>query len=198
MRSMTIRRRFAVTARGFRLLKIYCPGLVQGKAVYELINSLQPFVTVWLSARIINELSARQRIRNITIYVLSVILINFICSVVKNSINRVCREKESQMWKWFGKIFSDKQMSLDFEDLENAKIQHQKQEAEENLYMFGNGLAQLVWGTSGMVKACVNILVSLAMAGSLFLSRSGNSVIDNPVWIIVVFSWEDSAIRKQP
>lgn len=186
MRSMTVRRRFAVTARGFRLLKIYCPGLVQGKAVYELINSLQPFVTVWLSARIINELSARQRIRNITIYVLSVILINFICSVVKNSINRVCREKESQMWKWFGKIFSDKQMSLDFEDLENAKIQHQKQEAEENLYMFGNGLAQLVWGTSGMVKACVNILVSLAMAGSLFLSRSGNSVIDNPVWIIVV------------
>ena len=183
---MTIRRRFAVTVRGFRLLKIYCPGLVQGKALYELINSLQPFVTVWFAAQILNELSARQGIRKTAIYVVSMILIHFICSVAKNSIDRICSEKETQMWKWFGKIFSDKQMSLDFEDLENAEIQRQKQEAEENLYMFGNGLGQLVWGTSGLVKASVNILASLAMAGSLFLSKSGNSVIDNPIWMMAV------------
>ncbi len=50
------------------------------------------------------------------------------------------------MWNWFEKIFSDKQMSLDFVDLENAAIQHQRQEAQENLYMFGNGLAQLFGG----------------------------------------------------
>ncbi len=186
MSKMTIRRRFAVTARGFRLLKKYCPGLVQGKALYELINSLQPFVTVWFAAQILNELSARQGIRQTAIYVVSVILIHFICSVAKNSIDRICSEKETQMWKWFGKIFSDKQMSLDFEDLENAEIQRQKQEAEENLYMFGNGLGQLVWGTSGLVKASVNILASLAMAGSLFLSKSGNSVIDNPIWMMAV------------
>ena len=186
MSKMTIRRRFAVTVRGFRLLKKYCPGLVQGKALYELINSLQPFVTVWFAAQILNELSARQGIRQTAIYVVSVILIHFICSVAKNSIDRICSEKETQMWKWFGKIFSDKQMSLDFEDLENAEIQRQKQEAEENLYMFGNGLGQLVWGTSGLVKASVNILASLAMAGSLFLSKSGNSVIDNPIWMMAV------------
>lgn len=186
MSGMIIRSRFAVTARGFRILKKYCPGLVQGKALYELINSLQPFVTVWLSARIINELSAQQGIQKIAIYVISIILINFICSVVKNSIQRVCNEKETQMWKWFGKIFSDKQMSLDFEDLENAKIQHQKQEAEENLYMFGNGLAQLVWGTSGLVRASINILASLAMTGALFFSKSGNPIIDHPIWIVVV------------
>lgn len=186
MNKMSIRKRFAVTVRGFGILKKYCPGLVQGKALYELINSLQPFVTVWISARIINELSAQQRIKNIVGYVVNIVLINFVCAVLKNSINRVCNEKETQMWNWFGKIFSDKQMSLDFEDLENAKIQHQKQEVEENLYMFGNGLAQLVWGTSGLVRASVNILASLTMIATLFLSKSGNTSIDNPIWIIVV------------
>lgn len=83
MSKMTIRRRFAVTVRGFRLLKKYCPGLVQGKALYELINSLQPFVTVWFAAQILNELSARQGIRKTAIYVVSMILIHFICSVAK-------------------------------------------------------------------------------------------------------------------
>lgn len=186
MNKMSIRKRFAVTVRGFGILKKYCPGLVQGKALYESINSLQPFVTVWISARIINELSAQQRIKNIVGYVVGIVLINFVCAVLKNSINRVCNEKETQMWNWFGKIFSDKQMSLDFEDLENAKIQHQKQEVEENLYMFGNGLAQLVWGTSGLVRASVNILTSLTMIATLFLSKSGNTSIDNPIWSIII------------
>ncbi len=186
MNKMSIRKRFAVTVRGFGILKKYCPGLVQGKALYESINSLQPFVTVWISARIINELSAQQRIKNIVGYVVGIVLINFVCAVLKNSINRVCNEKETQMWNWFGKIFSDKQMSLDFEDLENAKIQHQKQEVEENLYMFGNGLAQLVWGTSGLVRASMNILTSLTMIATLFLSKSGNTSIDNPIWSIII------------
>ena len=107
---------------------------------------------------------------------------------LKNIIERVCNEKESQMWCWFGKIFSDKQMSLDFVDLEDAKIQQQRQSAEENLYMFGNGLAQLVWGTSSLVRCFVNIIASVIMIVPLFISKSGNAFIDNPVWILILLA----------
>ena len=186
MSRMPIKKRISVTTRGFGILKKYCPGLAQGKALYEFINSIQPFISVWFSARIINEISGPRRIQALTLYVAGVVLMNFICSVLKSTINRVCSEKESQMWSWFGKIFSDKQMSLDFVDLENAKIQHQRQEAEENLFMFGNGLAQLVWGASTLVRASVNILASAMLTVTLFLSRSGNPVIDNPIWIFIV------------
>lgn len=186
MGRMSIRKRVSVTMRGFGILKHYCPGLAQGKALYELINSIQPFISVWFSAQIINEISSQRRIKILGVYIASVVLVNFVCSVIKSIINRICNEKESQMWSWFGKIFSDKQMSLDFIDLENAKIQHQRQEAEENLYMFGNGLAQLVWGTSTLVHSFVNILASVVMTVSLFVSKSGNALIDHPVWIIIV------------
>lgn len=186
MKRMSIQKRISVTMRGFAILKQYCPGLAQGKALYELINSIQPFISVWFTAQIINEISAQKRIKTVLVYVLGVVLTNFICAVLKSIINRVCNEKESQMWSWFGKIFSDKQISLDFVDLENAAIQHRRQEAEENLYMFGNGLAQLVWGTSALVRASVNILASLVMTVSFFVSKSGNKVIDNPVWILIV------------
>ncbi len=188
MSKMSIRKRFFVTMRGFGILKRYCPGLAQGKALYELINSIQPFISVWFSARIINEICTQRRAATVAIYVIGVVLTNFVCSILKSILDRVCNEKESQMWSWFGKIFSDKQMSLDFDDLENAKIQHMRQEAEENLYMFGNGLAQLVWGTSALVRSLVNILASVAMTVTLFLSRSGNKVIDNPAWILIVFA----------
>ncbi len=187
MKKMSLRKRFKVTTRGFGILKQYCPGLVQGKFLYEFINSLQPFVSVWFSAQIINEISGQRKIDLLVLYVSVVVLFNFVCAIFKSILKRICDEKESQMWSWFGKIFSDKQMSLDFACLEDAKIQHQKKQAEENLYMFGNGLAQLVWGTQTLVKALVNITASVAMTADLFTSRSGNAAADNPAWVFILF-----------
>ena len=186
MKKMPITKRISVTMRGFSILKQYCPGLAQGKAACELINSIQPFVSIWFTARIVNEISSQRRFNTILLYVLGTVLINFICALLKSIINHVCNEKESQMWSWFGKVFSDKQMSLDFVDLENAAIQHQRQEAEENLYMFGNGLAQLFWGISALVRTLVYIVLSLVMTVSLFISTSGNRFIDHPIWIGII------------
>ena len=186
MKKMTITKRISVTMRGFSILKQYCPGLAQGKAMYELINSIQPFVSIWFTAQIVNEISSQRRLKTILPYVLGAVLINFICALLKSIINHVCNEKESQMWSWFRKVFSDKQISLDFVDLENAAIQHQRQEAEENLYMFGNGLAQLFWGISALVRTLVYIVISLVMTVSLFISTSGNRFIDHPIWIGII------------
>ena len=186
MKKMTITKRISVTMRGFSILKQYCPSLAQGKAMYELINSIQPFVSIWFTAQIVNEISSQRRLKTILPYVLGAVLINFICALLKSIINHVCNEKESQMWSWFGKVFSDKQISLDFVDLENAAIQHQRQEAEENLYMFGNGLAQLFWGISALVRTLVYIVISLVMTVSLFISTSGNRFIDHPIWIGII------------
>ena len=186
MKKMTITKRISVTMRGFSILKQYCPGLAPGKAMYELINSVQPFVSIWFTAQIVNEISSQRRLKTILLYVLGAVLINFICALLKSIINHVCNEKESQMWSWFGKVFSDKQISLDFVDLENAAIQHQRQEAEENLYMFGNGLAQLFWGISALVRTLVYIVLSLVMTVSLFISTSGNRFIDHPIWIGII------------
>lgn len=186
MSRLSMRERFAITVRGFGMLKRYCPGLVRDKAVYELISSLQPFVSVWFSARILDEIMVEKRIEALAVLVCGIVLINFLCAACKGILKRVGDEKEALMWCWFGRIFSDKQMSLDFDDLENAKIQHQRQEAEENLYMFGNGLAQLVWGTAVLVRVGVNLTAALFLAGPLFVSRSENAAVDNPLWAAVV------------
>ena len=186
MSKIALTKRVSITMRGFSILKQYCPGLAQGKAAYELINSIQPFISVWFTAQIVNEISSQRRFNTILLFILGAVLLNFICSLLKNILNHVCNEKEAQMWNWFEKIFSDKQMSLDFVDLENAAIQHQRQEAQENLYMFGNGLAQLFWGISALVRTLVYIVLSLAMTISLFLSSSVNRFIDHPIWILII------------
>ena len=186
MKKMSFGERIRITKRGFGILRKYCPGLSEHKALYEFIHSLQPFITIWFSARIVDELTNHCRKDYIASYVICVITINFICIVFQNVLLHICKEKESQMWIWFEKVFSDKQMSLDYDDLEDVSIQKQRQEVEENLFMFGNGLAQLVWGTSVMVKVFINIFVALLMSGTLFISKTGEKIVDHPIWIVAI------------
>ncbi len=185
MKKMSLRRRFEVTVRGFRILRQYCPGLAQGRALCELVSTLQPFAAVWFSAQIINELSALCRMKTIVLYAACVVCLQFVCAVLRGILDSVCSEKEAQMWCYFGKIFADKQMSMDYADLENAELRYQKQQAEENLFMFGNGLAQLVWGTSTLVRAAASSTAAIVMTYSLFAAKSGNAVMDSPVWSVV-------------
>lgn len=186
MKKMSFGERIRITKRGFGILRKYCPGLSEQKALYEFIHSLQPFITIWFSARIVDELTNHCRKDYIASYVICVITINFICIVFQNVLLHICNEKESQMWIWFEKVFSDKQMSLDYDDLEDVSIEKQRQEVEENLFMFGNGLAQLVWGTSVMVKVFINIFVALLMSGTLFISKTGERIVDHPIWIVAI------------
>ena len=186
MKKMSLGERIRITKRGFGILRKYCPGLSEQKALYEFIHSLQPFITIWFSARIVDELTNHCRKDYIASYVICVITINFICIVFQNVLLHICNEKETQMWIWFEKVFSDKQMSLDYDDLEDVSIQKQRQEVEENLFMFGNGLAQLVWGTSVMVKVFINIFVALLMSGTLFISKTGEKIVDHPIWIVAI------------
>lgn len=185
-KKLSIKQRVAITTRGYGVLEKYCPGLVRIKALLSLVTALQPFAPIWFSALIINEISTGRNIEKIVFYVASVVLINLIISLIKSVLDRICSEKESQMWSLFGKVFSDKQMSMDYVDLENAEIQHQKIMAEENLYMFGNGLGQVFWGIKILVEAVINIIVPIAMLVTLFTSKSGKSIMDNPICILVI------------
>ncbi|MCR4642487.1 MAG: ABC transporter ATP-binding protein/permease [Lachnospiraceae bacterium] len=180
---MKLKKRIILTMRGYGLLKEYCPGLIAAKVWAAAADTLSPFVTIWFSACIINEIAGAGNVTRLGIYVLLTVIINFALSMIKNALNKVVDEKESGMWNYFPKIFADKQMSMDYADLEDQDIQKKKQKAQENLFMFGNGLGQLVWDTAGIVQVIVGIIASVSLTASLFVSRSGNALLDSWIWL---------------
>ncbi len=180
---MRLKQRIAVTRRGYDVLKTYCPGLIRAKVVSTAAEALSPFVTIWFSARIINEIAGNRNIHTLILLVLAAVGTGFALSMIRSALTRVISEKEAGMWNDFPKIFADKQMSMDFADLENPEIRKQRQKVEENLFMFGNGLAQLVWDTPSLVQALVGIAASAALTISLFTAKTGNALLDSGAWI---------------
>ena len=180
---LTLKERIKITKRGIGILRKYCPGLAGGKAVSAVLAAMQPLLSVWISAKLINELAGEQRGNLIVAYVAAVVLCNFLLLLIKSIVDRITEEKEAQMWNFFGMVFADKAMTMDYADLEDAKVLQQKQEASENLFMFGNGLGQLVWGMNSLVNATVSIVLSLSLTVTLFVSGTGIKWMDSPLWI---------------
>lgn len=184
---MKFKKRIAITKRGYSILNKYTPGLIRAKIIAAGVEALSPLVSILFSARIINEISGERRLKALIINVLFVIGLHFVFSMIKNVMDRIVDEKQAGMWNQFMKIFADKQMSMDYVDLENQDIQKQRQKAEENLFMFGNGLGQLVWDSADLVRVAVGIVASFSLTVSLFLTKSGNKIIDSGLWILVIF-----------
>ena len=180
---MKLKERIAVTRRGYRMLAEYCPRLIRTKVIAAAAEALTPFVTIWFSGRIINEIAGNRDIGTLVLLVVLTVVLGFAFSMTRNALNRVISEKESRMWNDFTKIFTDKQMNMDFAGLEDQEIQKQRQKAQENLFMFGNGLGQLIWDTPSLVKVIVGIAASVAMTASLFAARTGNAALDSRLWI---------------
>jgi ATP-binding cassette subfamily B protein len=186
MNRISIRERIELPKRGFKIINRYCPGMVRTGVLAEAVSAIQPFVSVWISAQIINELSGLRRVETVVLYVAGIVLFNFACYVLKTALKEIYRKKESEMWRSFEKMFADKQMSMDFPDIESAEIQHQHKKLYEHFFMFGYGLPQLVVSTPLLVRVFVNITTSVAMTVSLFVSKTGNALMDNPIWIAIL------------
>lgn len=180
---MKRKERIAVTRRGYRVLKDCCPGMIRAKVISAAVEALAPFVTIWFSAAILNGIAGNGDVRRLVLLVVGAVGFGFAFSVLRSAMDRVISEKESGMWNDFPKIFADKQMSMDFASLEDSEIQKQRQKARENLFMYGNGLAQLVWDTPSLVRVIVGIAASLALTASLFTSKTGNGFLDSRIWI---------------
>ena len=183
---MRLRQRIAVTRRGYAMLRTYCPGLIRAKTASAAAEALAPFATIWCSAQIVNELAGGRDAAKLGLLVLAAVGLHFAFSLIRSAMDRVVSQKESGMWNDFPKIFSDKQMRMDYASLEDQDIQKQRQKAMENLFMFGNGLGQLVWDTPSIVRASVGAAASVALTASLFASRTGSPALDSRAWIAAV------------
>jgi len=182
---LSVFERILLTLRAYKTIKKYCPGLMQTILVKALVTALQPFATIWFSAQILNEIAGEKNLQTLIILALSVVIINFVISIIKGRIEIMHSERENQMWCYFSKVFADKQLSMDYVDIEDVNIQKRKDKEKYNLFNFGNGLAQFVWTINSTIEGAVSVITSAALVISLFTSTIGNAAMDSPVWILV-------------
>ena len=185
---LSVSERVSLTLRAYKTIKNYVPGLMRTILVKALVTALHPFATIWFSAQILNEIVGEKNLQVLIILAVSVVTINFAISIIKGRIDIMHGERENQMWCYFSKVFADKQLSMDYVDIEDVSIQKRKDKEKYNLFNFGNGLAQFVWTIKSTIEGAVSIIASVAMVITLFTSTSESAVMNSPAWVLAVFA----------
>ena len=178
--------RLKITLRAYGVIRKYCPGLMQSILRQALLSALQPLATIWFSAQVLNEIALGTDMRKALIPAGLAVALNFGLSAAKGRADILHGEREAQMWSYFSKIFADKQLAMDFTDIEDTAVQKRKTQEKENLFFFGNGLGQFVWTIKSTIEGAVSVALSPALVVSLFTARSGSRVADSPLWIAAI------------
>lgn len=190
---ITLRETFSVHARSFRLIRSYCPGGFLASALHATVSALGPYVTVWFSAQIINELAGSCRAEALWPLVLLTLGTGAFITFLTGVLLRWKQAKMDQYEASRQRIFTDKMLSMDFPDVDNTQTHDKLAQIRENEQFGGWGFGVTFDAFSDLVQGTIGVLGAIALTVTLFTlpvpETAGRlTVLNHPVFLLFLFA----------
>jgi len=154
----------------------------------SLVEAAVPFINLYFTAMILNELAGAREPQQLTRLVLWTISLNLIALLTQKGLERWAEYCNCRYWINTYKVHSDKMLALDFGDAESPEIRKQYNDINGHHNGIGFGLGRLRWGLTGISGGLVRVAFSLTLIVALLrASVSDNSLyhwLDSP-WITI-------------
>lgn len=188
---MSAKESVAVTMRTLRLLCHIYPGAIISRIAQIIWNALTPYVGIWFSARIISELAGERNPAELRNLVLLALFSAAVISLIGGLLGRWSDAENSRTWFADNYLFVDKNLRMDFVQLDNPETQNLLSVIQANRNSGGWGIQRLMWSLENLVSSVVSTLGGVALVISFFTSRvperAGSwRVLDNPVFLVLL------------
>ncbi len=163
-----VREAVHLNVRTFKLWWKLCPAMFLSIATYTLVSALLPYVGLYFSAKIIDELATLRRPEALLQLVLATLLITAAMSFGKAALERW---KNYERTGWFSKddkLYSEKLLSLDFCALDAPRTHELLSQIRQNDQWFGWGVRMPMRQFEALLTAIFQIAGSIALTASLF------------------------------
>lgn len=164
----SLKETFSLNYRAFRLIGERCPKVWLSALLSSAMLSATPYVGIWISARLLNELAGErdpQRLWNLVLAALSsgalLALLNGVLSRWKN----YCR---APLWDQIQKIYRDKMLDMDFQSMDDQRTHELFSRIEQLQTWNGWGLTKVYRHYEGLIRCLTGIIGAAALTGSLF------------------------------
>ena len=182
----TLREAFSIQARSFRLIRRYCPGCFLASALHATVSALGPYVTVWFSAQIINELAGLRRAEVLWPLVLLTLSTGAFITFLTGALLRWKQAKMDQYEASGQRIFTDKMLSMDFQAADAPQTHELLSQIRQNTNWYGHGLILPISYLEKLIQPIFGILGAAALTVSLFTAQApapagGFSALNSPL-----------------
>ncbi len=179
----------ALHLRAFKLMNQYCPGLFLVGAMETFFVSVTPYIIIFLSAKIINELSGNRNPQVLIKLVLITLICTLLTELLKALLGRWKKFKQDTMWYNQRKIYADKMMSMDFCSLDDPNTHGLHSQSKQNELNGEWGLTKCYRLFETLVSSTLGIISAAVMSISLFTLKVPETagrltVLNHPLFLI--------------
>ena len=167
----SVKDHFLMLRRGYKLLFTFSKKTVALRCMNSLFKQIPAYWMLYMSALIVNKLIEG----NTFLYLLSLALLTvgmrFLFAVIVNIINRMIEREDSIMRQIIDLYYFKKQNRMNYQYLDDADITYLRNKiATANDH--DDGLIRLYWGIYFFVDTTINLILSVSLSASLFVTFS--------------------------
>lgn len=183
---VSVRETLQLSGRAFTVWSKRWPRLFPAITLAAAASALSPYVPVYLSAQILNELSGARDSRRLTFLVLATLLSTVALALITALLTRWKNIELGAMWHKRRKIYTDKMLSMDFAAADAAYTHELLSQIEQNDNWSGWGIMRIVDKFEQAVKGLLGILGALLLTATLFTEKIPESAgylsaLNNPL-----------------
>lgn len=177
--------------RALRLLYKRHPQMVLSRLINIVWTALTPYVGIFLSALIIDELTGNRNIEHLQALVLVALVSAAALALVSALLNKWMEAQNAGMWLKVENILSEKMLDMDFASLDNTHIAELLSTIRQNMNGGGWGLYRVIATYEALCSSVLTVLGGILLIVQLFISKVPDGVgsfdaLNNPLVVIGV------------
>lgn len=181
--------------RNLRAWKIWwkiCPKFFVSSIFHSVFKALSPYVTIWLSAQIINELAGSKNPERLFQLVLIQLISTALLALCTGMLNRWYNYETDSMKRKSDRIWMEKMMKLDYADIDRQYVYELYSQVKQNENWSFWGFYKSTDIFQKMVLAILRIFGGIALSVSLFVlpvpAGSGAlTLLNHPLCALLMF-----------
>ncbi|MFT8309666.1 MAG: ABC transporter ATP-binding protein [Sporolactobacillus sp.] len=173
--------------RGMGFIQNKVPSLLPAVAFGALLKAFGPFITIYLTARIIDELFGARSVIHLAWLTGAAIVLNMIVYLLQKAMERI-KDMGNFRLIYYGHFeMVDLILKTDYENVEKPEFHLKKQKIDEGSTLARRGIWKLPEITGQFIFNLCTVVFSITLAFPLFLTHSmqSSSFINSP-WLSII------------
>lgn len=177
--------------RALRLLYEQHPQMILSQIFYAVWQALTPYVGIYLSALLIDEIAGGKDRGRLTQLVIASLVTAAVIALGTALLTRWQNTAAAEMPFVMSKIFADKMLDMDYVSVDNTETHELFYKIQQNEIGGGFGLGKVLEDTIQLISAVMTLFGGAALSVSLFVKPVPENagvltVLNNPLFILVI------------
>ncbi len=177
--------------RAAKLLERYTPGLFLSMGVNSVVSAVTPYVAVFFSARIIDELAGARRADILWRWVVAAVAVTGALALLNHLTTRWKEALDRTHWYTYQNIYKDKLLGMDFADLEKQETADLLAQIQQNEQWAGLGISNVPDCFESLVRGAAGVAGAVVLCAGLFLTPTPAATgtlafLDGPVGLLAL------------